>query len=262
MQSRLLVPCFTVLTLLAPVTGLGQQSAQAAPAPVTPPPQIKLDTSLVYARGTYGLPTDTDIFMALVTPTYETPDWRLQASLPYIWLSGPASVVGNAGTSATSRSEHGVGDATLAATRKFTAPDGWFPSFGAKVKFPTADDAKGLGTGRTDLSLEGDVARKFGDLTPYATLGYQFLGRTTAYPMKDGLFGTLGFVTNVTDQTVTGLAGNWRQPTISGGSSAEELMWFVQQKFSGNSHLQVFVLHGFSDASPTLAAGVTLGWMF
>jgi hypothetical protein len=250
-----LVPCLVLA--LAAGAGFAQNAAPAAPAP-----EIKLDTGLVYARGTYGLPTNTDIFMALVSPTYETPDWRLQASFPYIWLRGPASVVGNAGTVATSRSEHGIGDATLAATRKFAAADGWFPSFGAKIKLPTADDAKGLGTGRTDLSLEGDVAKKFGDITPYATLGYQFLGRSAQYPMKDGLFGTLGFVTNLTDQTVFGLAGNWRQPTISGGASAQELMAFVQQKITGDSHLQFFVLHGFTDASPTLAVGATLGLVF
>jgi len=258
MQSRTLKLAFSLIALFASGAGFAQTAAPAAP----PAPEIKLDTGFVYARGTYGLPTNTDIFMALVNPTYENPDWRVQGSLPYIWLHGPASVVGNAGTAVTSRSEHGIGDATLAVTRKLTAPDGWFPSFGAKVKFPTADDAKGLGTGRTDLSLESDVAKKFGDLTPYATLGYQFLGRSAAYPMKDGLFGTLGFVTNMSDQLVAGLAGNWRQPTISGGSSASELMVFVQQKLSGDSHLQFFVLHGFTDASPTFAAGLTLSWMF
>jgi len=260
MQAHTLKFASSLFALFLAGAGFAQNAAPATPA--APAPTIKLDTGLVYAHGTYGLPTATDIWMALVTPTVETPDWRVQASIPYIWLSGPASVVGNAGTAATSRSEHGIGDLTLSGTQKFTAADGWFPSFTAKVKLPTADDAKGLGTGRTDFSVQGDVAKKFGDFTPYATLGYQFLGRSDLYPMKDGFFATVGFVTNVSDQITAGLAGNWRQPTFRGGSSAQELMAFVQQKISGDSHLQYFILHGFTDASPTFVAGVTLAWQF
>ena len=238
----------------------GTCAAQTQTQTQTTAPEIKLDTGLVYARGSYGLPTNTDIFIALVNPTYETDDWRLQASFPYVWLSGPASVVGNAGTAPVSRTEQGIGDASLSVTRKFSpGSSGWNPSIGAKVKFPTADENKGLGTGKTDTSFEADVSKKFGDLTPYATLGYQFLGRSDKYPMKDGFYGTLGFVTLVSDGTVMGLAGNWRQPTISGGTSGAEAMAFVQTKLTATSHLQFFLLHGFTDASPDLAVGITLG---
>ncbi len=258
MQSRIL----KIASLAALVVLAGVCVAQT-PAPASE--EIKLDTGLVYARGSYGLPSDTDITIALVNPTYETEDWRLQASFPYIWLKGPASVVGNAGTAAASRTEHGVGDATFAVTRKFgVVADGWSASFGGKIKFPTADENKGLGTGQTDVSFETDVFRKIGRITPYGTLGYQFLGRSDLYPMKDGLFGSLGLVTLVPQSPglTVGVGGNWRQPTISGGSQAVEAMAFLQQKFSARSHLQVFLLHGFTDASPTLAVGATLGLKF
>lgn len=247
-------PCFAQTTSQA-------QTASATPAlQPAAAPEIKLDTSVIYARGSYGLPTDTDIWMAQVSPTYETTDYRLQLAVPYIWLKGPASAAGGVGATAASRSESGVGDVSVTGTWKLAPTDGWYTSVGAKVKFPTADDAKGLGTGQTDAAFQFDAAKKFGDLTPYATVGYQFLGRSALYPMKDGAFATVGVISPISDQAMFGIGGNWRQPTFTGGKSAEELMLFIQQKMSGSSHFQIFALHGFTDASPSFALGATLGW--
>ena len=225
--------------------------------------KIKLDTSFVYTRGSYGLPTDTDIYVVLVNPSYETDTWRLQASLPYVHLKGAASVVGNAGTSAASRTEEGMGDASVTVTRKLgDVGEGWFPSFAAKVKLPTADESKGLGTGKTDFSFEADLFKKVGDLVPYGTFGYQFLGHSQAYPMKSGFYASAGFADTVAPKIVVGVGGNWRERIISGGSQALELMAFVQRTLSDNLHLQLFALHGFTDASPDLALGATLGLTF
>jgi len=241
----------------------GRSLAQITPVAPEPAAEFKLDTSLVYTRGSYGLPADTDIFIALVSPTYEATDWRLQAMLPYVWLNGPASVVGNAGTSLVSRHESGVGDASIAGAWKFIqGTDGWNASLGAKVKLPTADDTKGLGTGKIDTAFEADVSRKLGSLTPFGTLGYEFLGESERYPMKDGLFATAGVVATTSEKTSVGIAGNWRQPTISGGSSAAELMGFFQEKITATSHIQIFILHGYTDASPEIAVGATLGLAF
>jgi len=266
MQSRTLKSASLALTLAVAGSCFAQttSSAQTAPArPAVQPaaaPEVKLDTSVIYARGSYGLPTDTDIWMALVAPTYETSDYRLQLTLHYLWLKGPASAAGGVGATAASRSESGIGDVAVTGTWKLAPANGWYPSVGAKIKFPTADDAKGLGTGQTDASFQFDVAKKLGDITPYATFGYQFLGRSTLYPMKDGAFATVGFLTPVSDEGTFGIGGNWRQPTFTGGKSAEELMLFVQQKISDSSHFQIFALHGFTDASPDFALGATLGW--
>lgn len=263
MHSRILKTASFAFASVVAGSCFAQTASTAPTVQTAPAPDIKLDTSVVYARGSYGLPTDTDIWIALVNPTYETNDWRLQASLPWIWLKGPASVVGNAGTAPAARTESGVGDAAVTVTRKFDpGASGWYTSFGVKVKLPTADDKKGLGTGQADAALQFDVTKKFGEITPYATAGYQFLGRSALYPMKDGFFGTLGLISMVSDETSMGLAGNWRQPTISGGSSASELMAFAQQKITDSSHFQVFVLHGFTDASPSFAIGATFGWKF
>ncbi len=244
---------FGILTLAVVSTGFAEPTDS----------QVKLDTGLVFARGNYGLATDTDVFIALVNPTFETVDWRIQGSIPYVRLKGPATVVGNTGTAPKSFSTSGLGDASLAVTRKLGAMEnGWSTAAGVKVKFPTADKNKGLGTGEVDTTVQIDLLKSGGTVTPFASFGYQFLGRNANYPMKDGLFATAGFTTKVSQGLVLGLAGNWREKIIDGGKEGVEAMAFAQHDFNSTSHVQVFVLRGFTDASPDIALGLTLGFNF
>lgn len=249
----MLKPLLCILTLAAVTTGLAQTAA----------PSTKLDSSFIFAQGRYGLATDTDVFIALVSPTYESGDWRLQASLPYVHLKGPATVVGNTGPSTVSRSASGVGDASLSVFRKLASDlPGWTTSIGAKVKFPTADKNKGLGTGEFDESVQVDVLKSGGGITPFATFGYQFLGHSVSYPMKSGFFATTGIVSKVSTSNTLGLAANWRERTIDQGKQAIEAMVFAQHKLTESSHIQVFFMRGFTDASPDNTLGFTLGLTF
>lgn len=245
-------------TVLLTILGLGAAAGLTGqPATAT---KVKLDAGLVFARGDYGLSADTDVLIGLLNPTVETEAWRLQASLPYVRLDGPASVVGATGPVIASRSASGIGDVSLTAVRKL-GPDehGWISELGLKVKLPTADETKGLGTGETDYTVQLDVFRTGGKVTPFATFGYQFLGRSAAYPMEDGFFSTIGFAMQASPHAVVGLAGNWREPTITAGKAGVEAMAFVQRKLTEKSRVQLFLLRGFTTASPDLAVGFTVG---
>ncbi|MFT3870453.1 MAG: hypothetical protein QM715_18545 [Nibricoccus sp.] len=249
------MPKYSLLFIVA-LTGVAAAFAEPEKS------SFKIDTGFVFARGSYGLATDTDVFLALVNPTYETAAWRVEGSLPYVRLKGPATVVGNTGNASAMHSASGVGDAALGLTRKFAAStDGWSSSLGAKVKFPTADEQKGLGTGKMDTTVQIDVFKAGGTVTPFANIGYQFLGHSEAYPMKSGPLATVGMTTKISSNVI-GLAGNWRARMIEGSDHALEAMAFLQHPFNEKSRIQLFVLHGFTDASPNLAAGLMLGFTF
>lgn len=249
-----------LLSLVSASVSFAQSKPLPPPAPAD---TIKLDTSLIYARGSYGLPTDTDVTIALVNPTYKSGDWRVQASIPFVHISGPATVVGSTGGTLVNHSATGLGDASLAVFRKIDYDlDGWTSSVGAKVKFPTADQNKGLGTGQTDESVEVDLLHPAAAATPFATLGYQHLGSSEAYPMDSGFFATAGFASPLMTGTTGGLAANWRQRTVRGGKEGVELMAFAQHDLDTSNHVQAFVMHGFTDASPTFTVGLTYGHTF
>ncbi len=235
----------------------------AQTVPAAPTETIKLDTSLVFARGSYGLPTDTDVTIALVNPTYKSGDWRVQASIPFVHISGPATVVGSTGGALVNHSASGLGDASLAVYRKLDYDvSGWTSTVGAKVKFPTADQNKGLGTGQTDESVEVNLLHPSRAATPFVTLGYQHLGSSEAYPMESGFYATAGFASPIVAGTTGGLAANWRQRTVRGGKEGVELMAFAQHDLDTANHVQAFVMHGFTDASPSLTIGLTYGHTF
>jgi hypothetical protein len=240
---------------IAVSTGLAQHEPQ--------PLSIKADTSFVFARGDFGLSTNTEVFVMMLNPSVETSDWRFQASLPYIRLTGPASVVGGTGHGSPSRSAHGPGDVSLSATRKI-APGalGLMSEWGAKVKFPTANEARGLGTGEIDTSVQVDVFRPGSGVTPFGTFGYQLLGRNASYAMKSGFFATAGLAGQVTPSLTAGFAGTWRARIIAGGEAGAEAMTFIQHGFSEAARIQVFLMRGFTTASPDLSIGTTLGYRF
>lgn len=262
MISKILKTALVLAGLATVATGLAQSQSTEPTAKAEP--TTKLDSSLVFARGSYGLSTDTDVWIGLVSPTFENTDWRLQATLPFVHLKGPATVVGNTGgTTTVSHSDSGLGDASLALTRKLPVMEnGWTTSIGAKVKFPTADKNKGLGTGEFDESLQVDVLKSGGQVTPFATFGYQILGHSVSYPMKSGFFATAGIASKVSSDNSLGLAVNWRERTISQGKEAFETMVFAQHELTTSSHLQIFYMRGFTDASPDNTLGVSVGLTF
>jgi hypothetical protein len=75
--------------------------------------------------------------------------------------------------------EQGIGDLALGAKWQFldTCPLGARHAIVPSVKFPTADDDKGLGSGKTDYDLTWIASRAIGDNTGvHLNLGYSWIG--------------------------------------------------------------------------------------
>ena len=172
----------------------------------------RLDIGLNYVTGDYGLSQSTDVWLQTNTISHEQDAWRFDLMVPFISVTGPASVIGSVSRGSTA-TERGLGDMTVAATYKFFNPGTEVSDFDLTVRFklPTADDSKGLGTGRTDTNFEVNYHHSLGTVTPFATAGYRFLGRSTAYPLQDGFYTTLGLAAPIADgSTTSGLALTWR----------------------------------------------------
>jgi hypothetical protein len=75
--------------------------------------------------------------------------------------------------------EHGVGDMSVGAKWQFmeSCPLGARHALAASVKFPTADDEKGLGNGETDYDLAWIASRPIGEkASVHLNLGYSWVG--------------------------------------------------------------------------------------
>jgi outer membrane putative beta-barrel porin/alpha-amylase len=55
-----------------------------------------------------------------------------------------------------------------------------------KIKFPTADDSRGLGTGKFDETLGADLSKRFFDRWfGYVSLSYTFIGSPTGEDLRN-----------------------------------------------------------------------------
>lgn len=252
---------FALCTFLC-VAGLARaQTTAPAPAAVYP---WSVDVGLNYVTGDYGLSQDTDVWVQTTAISYEETNWRFNATVPLVSISGPASIVGDVGRGSTA-TERGLGDVTVAATYKFVQPETGFSDFDftTRVKLPTANEDKGLGTGKTDVNLEVNYHHSLGTITPFATVGYRFLGHSNAYPLKDGVYATLGMAAPISnDGSTAGVALTWREKIVDGADDATEAMVFASHPLNERWKLQGFALAGFTDASPKFGLGTSVGFKF
>ncbi len=127
-----------------------------------------------------------------------------------------------------------------------------------KVKFPTADEDQCLGTGQYDYTTQVDIAKGFGPVTGFATLGWKKFGDPPDSDFDDPVFASLGFALPVAVGTSAGASYDWRQKVVSTGAQIKELTLFLTHKLNPQWKVQLYAVKGFSDASPDAEGGLML----
>lgn len=246
------------------LAGLAAASAAAADSASAPPASSwTVGTGADYSRGDYGFTTDTEVLSVPLTLGYESGAWRFHASLPWLTVRGPAAITGAGGAARpTAASESGLGDLTAGGTYAFGEVGPVNLAFTGRLKFPTADEAKGLGTGETDFYGQLDFYRTFTTVTPFASIGYRVLGDSAVYQLQDGLYASAGAHFRVSPETVWTLAGNWGRRIIAGGDPTADVLLALNHNFDAQWRFTVYALKGFTDASPDFGSGLALGYKF
>ncbi|MCF3651931.1 hypothetical protein [Synoicihabitans lomoniglobus] len=257
------------LAALAFVAGMARAQSGGASASATSPAVVqKLETGVSYSRGDYGLATDTEVLVVPFNYVNETGPWKFRATLPWLHLTGPAAVVADGGGTAggpvrpNGSSTSGLGDSMLTATYALAAPPaGWRTDLSAKVKLPTGDEDRGLGTGEFDYYGQVDFYRTYASFTPFFNGGYRVLG-DGIYQLKDGFYASGGVVVPIADASSIGGALNWREAIVAGGDDATEASAFYHTQLSSNWSTTVYAMKGFTDASADYGAGASFSFKF
>ncbi|MET0262029.1 MAG: transporter, partial [Rariglobus sp.] len=269
MKNRL--PLLATARLMSALPSLvSAQDATREPDVTVPAPAVnpwRIDASATYSRGEYGLTEDTEVYVGLLNIVYETKSWRFQTGVPVLHIEGPATIVGGGAGVATQpadSSETGLGDVTVSGTYKFgpltrAAID---TDFTAQVKLPTANEDRGLGTGKVDTYLQFDARKTFGRVTPFATLGYRFLGSDSTYPLKDGIFASLGVAAPVTTSTTAGVAVSWREKIVDDQDDSVDAMLFAQTVLTEHWRVLAYGLAGFTESAPDFGFGAGVTYKF
>src|SRR5260221_2740169 len=122
-----------------------------------------------YSSGKYGTSADTRILSIPLSARYATDLWTLKLTVPYLSVTGPANVVPGVGridssgrprrrTFAGTTTESGLGDTVASATYNayYDAATKRGLDLTGRLKLPTAEADKGLGTGSADQSVQVD----------------------------------------------------------------------------------------------------------
>ncbi len=234
-------------------------TAFAAPAYAKGDDYIQFSLGADYSKGDYGTTPDTEMLAIPVGFKLKQGDFFVRASLPWLRVKGPA-VPGDGGAipgAGPTTSRSGIGDLTMAAGYSLPIGDSTYFDMTGKVKLPTASEAKGLGTGTTDFTAEGELTQVFGMTSVSVRGGRRFNGSTAAFPLND-VWQAGASVYHTAGEVTVGLDYDWREGALPTAPDRSELTGSIGFKLNESFRLQGYAYTGLSDGSPDLGGGLQL----
>lgn len=228
---------------------------------------FRLSTGINYTSGDYGGTVDIEDVYVPITATVDYNRFQFRLTVPYISVRAPAGTIitdpgGQPVPGSGARStESGLGDVVGSVTLYdvvYNRDLGVALDITGKVKFATADELKGLGTGEHDYSVQADVYKYLDSFTVLASAGYTLRGDPTGIDLENVLFGSFGGMYDFSPDTRGGLFLDFRQSSIVGADSIRELSGFLSRRVSEDWKIQVYALTGFSNSSPDFGGGVAM----
>jgi hypothetical protein len=166
-------------------------------------------------------------------------------------------------TAPSNDTESGLGDVIAAATYNFYDNKASSVSLDltGKIKFATASESKGLGSGKNDYALQLDANKNFQKWAFYTSVGYKWLGDPDGGRFKNVWYGTLGSDYKLTESGKLGVTLDAAKSAPNGPKPLETSVYFTQ-RFSKAAKLNVYLSKGLSDANANWGAGVTYAYAF
>lgn len=230
--------------------------------------EIKFSSGFDYSIGDYGDTEDTEIWYHPFTTRLSTGNWSARVTVPYLRIKGSGLVVGGGDNVIqqtnpdTVTTEEGLGDVVASLT--YTLEDETYDTyydFTGKVKIPTADEDKSLGTGEFDYTLSFDVTKLFSQSYIFAGVGYKFSGENEDFQLDDVWIVNVGAGIQMTPKTGLGVSYDYREAAGSGEDPRDATL-FMTHKLTDNLSLQAYGVTGFSDGSAEQAFGLQIGYKF
>lgn len=224
-------------------------------------------SGLEYSSGTYGGDDDIEEIYLPVTLGLNFTRVSLDLTVPYLSVRAPEGTavtdpggepVPGSGETVT---ESGLGDVIAGITIYdvvYSEDLGLALDLTGKVKFGTADEDKGLGTGESDFTVRADLYKYLEQFTLLGSVGYKFRGDTESVELEDVLIGSIGGIYHLSDQHCFGLIFDYREASIADGDAVSELSAFLSQELNDSWSLQLYVFTGFTDSSSDWGGGVLL----
>ncbi len=234
----------------------------------------RVTSGLDYTSGMYGEARETEVLAVPMSVKYITGRFTFRASIPYLYVDGPANVaivdeggeggegggggdvVGLPGARRDSRA--GFGDTTLSAAYSFNRIGGTrtYLDLTGKVRLPTGDSDEGLGSGATDFIAEAELGRAFRWGGAYVGIGRRFLGDSDRFVREDGWQANSGaWLSRGKDEL--GAYWTWKQASVRRFDDPHEVGAYVARRITPHWRMQITANAGLSDASPDFGTAIS-----
>lgn len=254
----------------------------------TPPPSFAIGIGLEVSSGTFGTgSTSTFATVPVVIDWFpgEKTDFELTVPLLYqrTMNTGHAAISSDTGmaTGTAAKSvakmsgsgggggmfagEYGLGDITVTcgytAVRESETTPQLRPT--AYVKFPTADDSKGFGTGKFDYGVGLAASKWLGNWQPFIEGRYIVQGAAgDETGAKNFYTADAGVAYSWSGTLLTSAYSRFGSELFDGLSAPLEARVKTVWRFGERTYTDVYVLKGFSDGSPDYGGGASLFFEF
>lgn len=257
----------TAALCLLPAPVLAQQAS-----PQSTKTSVELSTGIEYQQGTYGLHENIDLLSAPTTLNVRRGKLTFTASLPYVRFNAPSNVVAGGGilgvpiivpptTTTERRTRSGIGDLRLTGSYALsTLPVGL--TLSGQVKLPTASAGKGIGTGKTDVAVGGELFKRLGRVTPYLDVDYTMPGSLAGYHLDDGLSGQIGAAVQLSKRVRGHLGYAYAQAISPALGDQQSLAAGINVGVTKTVTLAIYGDAGVSRGAPDILAGIQMGFGF
>ena len=228
-------------------------------------PKVSWSTGLEYSSGTYGGTEDTEDLYVPFQGRIQLERVSFDITVPYLSVRAPAGTtvidpdadpVPGSGEMVT---QSGLGDVIAGVTiyDVFYSNDlGLAMDLTGKIKFATADEAKGLGTGEQDFTLRADFFKFFEQFTLLASAGYKFRGDPADYDLENVFLGSIGGAFLPNERSSFGVVFDYRESALIDGDAVSEMSAFISRRINDSWDIQFYAFTGFSDTSADWGAGI------
>ncbi|MEW8012631.1 MAG: transporter [Candidatus Thiodiazotropha sp.] len=222
-----------------------------------------------YSNGNYCLDVDTDMHATLFKMAYRSRDWGASLSLPYLSITGPATVIyEDIGTGdlylvdVDDENRSGIGDAVISLDRSI-----WQNlrkrqklSLGAAIKLPTGDEEKHLSSGEVDVSLfaKGHIRQK--KMLFRGQMGYQVMGDTEFTDYDNRLFIAAGLFHFIDKHWGLGGGVRFKQASLDDRDDQLSINTFISRRLGKPWRLGLRINWGLTDAVADYSLSLQLSY--
>ncbi len=234
---------------------------------------LTIGTGVDWSAGDYGRDEDTDIWYVPFTATYlfdhfplgsyEWDRFEVSLTVPYLHISGPGDFFldGSGNELAETSTDSGLGDLVLRGTYLwFPRPGGRLPvvELSGRLKVPTANEDRDLGTGKTDFSLQLDLSQRFGIFTPFAGAGYRFVGTPSDSELRNSAFASVGSAMRLRPGLDVGLLYGWSEAATPDRNDSHELVSYLSFRPRPDVKLSPYAAMGLAGYTANYAFGLSI----